>query len=71
MAISVGTAWKQSIRSRRRALVAGIVQGAWRRVQQAGTVTAESPTGRRFATFGPHSLMAFPTGAVYGERWIG
>lgn len=63
-------AWKQSLRSRRRALIAGIVQNAWRRAQQAGTITAESSAGRRFAAFGAHSLMAFPTGAVYGERWI-
>ena len=33
-------------------------------------VTAESAAGRRFAAFGPGSLMAFPTGSVYGERWI-
>ncbi len=39
-------------------------------MQQAGTVTAESPAGRRFAAFGPGSLMAFPTGSVYGEAWI-
>ena len=63
-------AWKQSLGRRRRALIAGIVQNAWRRVQQAGTITAESPAGRRFAAFGAHSLMAFPAGAVYGERWI-
>jgi serine acetyltransferase len=62
--------WKQSLAKRRRALIAGIVHAAWRRVQQAGTVTAESPAGRRFAAFGAHSLMAFPTGAVYGEGWI-
>jgi acetyltransferase-like isoleucine patch superfamily enzyme len=55
---------------RRRAAVANLVQAGWRRVQQAGTVTAESAAGRRFAAFGPGSLMAFPTGSVYGERWI-
>ncbi len=63
-------AWKQSLARRRRALVAGLVQDGWRRIQQAGTVTAESAAGRRFAAFGPGTLMAFPTGAVYGERWI-
>jgi serine acetyltransferase len=63
-------AWKQSLGRRRRALMAGVVQAAWRRVQEAGTITAESPAGRRFAVFGAHSLMAFPSGAVYGERWI-
>ncbi len=55
---------------RRRAVTASTVQAAWRRVQQAGTVTAESAAGRRFAAFGPGSLMAFPTGSVYGEGWI-
>jgi serine acetyltransferase len=55
---------------RRRAAVANMVQAAWRRVQQAGTVTAESAAGQRFGAFGAGSLMAFPTGSVYGERWI-
>jgi acetyltransferase-like isoleucine patch superfamily enzyme len=62
--------WRHELGKRRRALIAGLVQGAWRRMQQAGTVTAESPAGRRFAVFGPGSLMAFPTGSVYGEGWI-
>ena len=62
--------WKHQLGRRRRAVVAGAVQAAWRRMQQAGIVTAESPAGRRFAAFGPGSLMAFPTGSVYGERWI-
>ena len=62
--------WKHELARRRRVLVAAAVQGAWRRLQQAGTVTAETAAGRRFAAFGPCSLMAFPTGAVYGERWI-
>jgi acetyltransferase-like isoleucine patch superfamily enzyme len=63
-------AWKQSLARRRRALIAGLVQDGWQRIQQAGTVTAESAAGRRFAAFGPGSLMAFPTGSVYGEGWI-
>jgi serine acetyltransferase len=63
-------AWKNSLARRRRALIAGLVQDGWRLMQQAGTVTAESSAGRRFAAFGPGSLMAFPTGSVYGERWI-
>jgi acetyltransferase-like isoleucine patch superfamily enzyme len=62
--------WKHDLARRRRVLVAAAVQGAWRRLQQAGTVTAETAAGRRFAAFGPGSMMAFPTGAVYGERWI-
>jgi acetyltransferase-like isoleucine patch superfamily enzyme len=62
--------WKDELGRRRRALTAGLIQAGWRRMQNAGTVTAESAAGRRFAAFGPGSLMAFPTGAVYGEHWI-
>ncbi|MGO8960544.1 MAG: acyltransferase [Streptosporangiaceae bacterium] len=62
--------WKQELSRRRRLLMAAAVQGAWRRMQQAGIVTAETAAGRRFAAFGPGTMMAFPTGAVYGESWI-
>ncbi|HXW46557.1 MAG TPA: acyltransferase [Streptosporangiaceae bacterium] len=63
-------AWKHELGRRRRALVAGMIQAAWHRMQNAATVTADTAAGRRFAAFGPGSLMAFPTGSVYGERWI-
>ena len=63
-------ALRHELAKRRRALVADIIHGGWRRIQQAGVITAESAAGRRFAAFGGGSLMAFPTGAVYGERWI-
>jgi serine acetyltransferase len=33
-------------------------------------ITSETAAGRRFAAFGPGSLIAFPTGSVYGEAWI-
>ncbi len=33
-------------------------------------MTAETALGRRFASFGAGSLIAFPTGTIYGERWI-
>jgi acetyltransferase-like isoleucine patch superfamily enzyme len=56
--------------SRRRALAARLIRGAWRYAEQAAAITADSADGRRFAAFGPRSLLAFPTGAVYGERWI-
>jgi len=51
-------------------VAARLVHAAWSRVQRAGTVTAETAAGRRFAAFGPGSLIAFPTGTVFGERWI-
>lgn len=47
-----------------------MVHAAWRRFQQAGTITSETAAGRRFAAFGPSSLISFPTGTIYGERWI-
>jgi acetyltransferase-like isoleucine patch superfamily enzyme len=46
------------------------VHAAWRRLGQAGTIYADTPAGRRFASFGPGSLIAFPTGSIYGERYI-
>ena len=62
--------WRAALRSRCRAAVAGLVHEAWRAVQQSAMITADSRAGRRFAAFGPRSLIAFPTGSVYGEGWI-
>jgi acetyltransferase-like isoleucine patch superfamily enzyme len=62
--------WRRAIGQRRRAAASAAVHASWRAMQRAGTVTGESPAGRRFAAFGPGSMMAFPTGAVFGERWI-
>jgi acetyltransferase-like isoleucine patch superfamily enzyme len=62
--------WRRVVGPRWRAAAFTAVHASWRAMQRAGTVTAESPAGRRFAAFGPGSMMAFPTGAVFGERWI-
>lgn len=62
--------WQTALRSHRRAAVSGLLQGAWRAAQDAGAVTAATRAGRRFAAFGPGSLIAFPPGSVYGEAWI-
>jgi serine acetyltransferase len=62
--------WRQELRRRRAAAVGNLIRGAWRYAERAGTISADSAAGRRFAAFGPRSLMAFPTGSVYGERWI-
>jgi acetyltransferase-like isoleucine patch superfamily enzyme len=53
-----------------RRVAARVVHAAWRWIQKAGTVTAETAAGGTFAAFGPGSLIAFPTGSIYGERWI-
>jgi len=62
--------WRRAIGQRWRTAAFTAVHASWRAMQRAGTVTADSPAGRRFAAFGPGSMMAFPTGAVFGERWI-
>jgi acetyltransferase-like isoleucine patch superfamily enzyme len=49
---------------------AGFVHWGWQAVQNTALITAETAAGRRFARFGRGSSMAFPTGAVFGERWI-
>ena len=53
-----------------RTLAWRVVHRAWRAAQQAGAITAQTPAGRRFAAFGPGSIMAFPPGSLYGEAWI-
>jgi acetyltransferase-like isoleucine patch superfamily enzyme len=62
--------WRQQLARRRRAAVAGLIQRAWRYAEQAAPITADSAAGRRFAAFGAGSLIAFPAGSIYGERWI-
>jgi acetyltransferase-like isoleucine patch superfamily enzyme len=58
--------WSQ----RRRAAVANLIHASWRALQRAGVINGDTAIGRRFASFGPGSMIAFPAGAVYGERWI-
>ncbi len=47
-----------------------LVYWGWRFAQRHGVVTAQTPAGRRFAEFGPGSVLAFPPGAVFGEASI-
>lgn len=61
---------KRALGRRYRYAAAGLAHGAWRVIQRAGTITADSAAGRRFAAFGPRSLIAFPTGDLFGETWI-
>jgi serine acetyltransferase len=46
------------------------VHWGWEAGQRAGMVTADTPAGRRFAAFGPGTIVAFPPGSVFGERSI-
>ena len=61
---------KEALASGYRRLAWRVVHRAWHAAQQAGAITAATPGGRRFAAFGPGSIMAFPTGALFGEAWI-
>ena len=53
-----------------RAVAWRLVHRLWRGAQWAGTITADTPSGRAFASFGPGSVIGFPTGALYGQGWI-
>jgi acetyltransferase-like isoleucine patch superfamily enzyme len=53
-----------------RDVLAGMVHRGWQRMQDIALITADTAAGRRFARFGRGASMAFPTGAVFGERWI-
>lgn len=50
--------------------VNGLIHGAWRWVCQHGAVGPGDQLARRFGSFGAGSCLSFPTGAVFGERWI-
>jgi acetyltransferase-like isoleucine patch superfamily enzyme len=51
-----------------RAAVWRAVHWGWREFQQAGLVTADTPAGQAYKAFGKGSIMAFPSGSVFGER---
>jgi len=55
---------------RARRVASAAVQGAWAWACQVGAVAPDSARGRRFGRMGQGSLIAFPPGAVFGERWI-
>ncbi len=39
-------------------------------VNQLGAIGPDDRRGRRFGAFGNRSIIAFPTGAIYNEKWI-
>ena len=56
-------------RYRRRA-ASRAVHGLWDAALRAGTITPENPAGHPFRAFGMGSAIGFPTGSLYGEKWI-
>jgi hypothetical protein len=61
---------KEALARGYRKLAWRLVHRAWQTAQQAGAITEATPAGRRFAAFGPASIMSFPIGTLYGEAWI-
>ncbi|ACY95663.1 Acetyltransferase (isoleucine patch superfamily)- like protein [Thermomonospora curvata DSM 43183] len=53
----------------RRCLHAAVHRG-WEWIQRQGEITPSTPGRYRFAYFGEGACIGFPTGAIYGERWI-
>ena len=63
-------AGKDALARRSRAVAWRLVHRLWQGAQQAGRITADTPAGRAFASFGQGSVIGFPPGALYGQRWI-
>jgi carbonic anhydrase/acetyltransferase-like protein (isoleucine patch superfamily) len=61
---------RNALRRYRHRIAWRAVHGLWGAAQQAGAITAETPAGQKFGAFGAGSIIGFPTGAQYGERWM-
>jgi acetyltransferase-like isoleucine patch superfamily enzyme len=59
-----------SVRKAWDVLASRAVHALWRRVQQAGAVTAQRPGPHRFRALGAGTRLAFPQGTVFGAPWI-
>lgn len=55
---------------RTRNVAARLIQRTWEWVSAVGMVGPDDPHGRRFHHMGARSGIAFPPGAVCGQRWI-
>ncbi len=63
-------AWKDAVARAGRAVAWRLVHRLWDGARRAGRITADTPGGREFASFGPGSVIGFPAGALYGQKWI-
>ena len=53
-----------------RRMASAAIDTTWTWVSQLGAIGPDDRRGRRFGAFGKGSLIAFPPGAIYNERWI-
>ena len=58
------------LRRRGRLLIAEAIRAGWDWAGARAAIGPEDRRGRRFAHMGPGSCIAFPPGAVFGERYI-
>ena len=56
--------------TRTRRIAASVIHRTWDWVSAVGAVSPDDERGRRYAHLGAGSCLAFPPGAVFGERWI-
>jgi len=59
-----------AMRARARRVTSILVQSGWQALLKAGTVGPDDPTAKRFGGFGKGSLLGFPPGVIYNERYI-
>lgn len=60
----------RSLPPRARRLASLLLNEVWSRVTELGAVGPDDAAARRFGSFGEGSLLCFPPGAVYNERYI-
>jgi len=53
-----------------RRYAAAAIGSIWKGVCELGAIGPDDPRAKRFGAFGEGSIMAFPPGAVFNERWI-
>ena len=58
------------LRSRCRSTVGRVVRSLSRSLNRAASIGPYDPPARRYKRFGKGSIINWPTGNMYGERWI-
>jgi len=63
-------AWSHRVRAALGRTAAEALRRTWSWASFAASIGPDDARARRFAEFGPGSLLAFPPGSVYNERYI-
>ncbi|HBU40248.1 MAG TPA: acyltransferase, partial [Acidimicrobiaceae bacterium] len=58
------------LRSRCRSVVGRLIRAVSRRVNSAASIGPNDHGARPYKQFGNGSIISWPTGNMYGERWI-